>query len=493
MEWRTRCSASDDDPEGEVGAKVPLVPGPRRGKWGKWGSRGLAVIKLEGRVVMKTSSCTTSINQVLFPKRSGQYTVAMATRMSSCPLEVLQMIVAATDPQDLASLRLASKLWCDLTSKRFGSTQLRHLRCVYSPYSLQCLVDLTAHPVLGPCIRSFEIGTYRMRKYLVNTQPHLEASPANVAALIQFPFQQSGLPRVLLTKALENLSRHGVVPMIGLFEDVIRDESGKEYFRRGYGYDELYGSVDIIRHGRSLVTQTLLDLITVGQRSECLISGISIDLQWNPLNQQVIDRHMGLHRLIKDLAISITDRSTPRWDMTVKLTNPSDKVGSHVVEVCNQGRCLRLEYISMEVYEITDLPQLDRGSYGELAFALNHKYRLHQISLENCFVDTSVFEVLVKNSQSLQHLSVSNTTFYDGSIEDGIELLETFKTGLALETLSLYMLCYENRHSRILVVDEKIENRGSEQIASMLDGLIMTVQGLNTSMERDGNNDYQTS
>jgi hypothetical protein len=403
------------------------------------------------------------------------------------------MIVATTDPQDLASLRLASKLWCDLTSKRFGSTQLRHLRCVYSSYSLQCLVDLTAHPVFGPCIRSFEIGTYRMRKYLVNIQPHLEASPANVAALIQFPFQQSGLPRVLLTKALENLSRHGVIPMIGLFEDVICDESGKEYFRRGYGYDELYGSVDIIRHGRSLVTQTLLDLINVGQRSGCPISGISIDLQWNPLNQRVIDRHMGLHQLIKDLVISITDRSTSRWDMTVKLTDPSDKVGSHVVEVCNQGRCLRLKYISIEVYEITDLPQLDHASYGELAYALDHEYRLQQISLENCFVDTSVFEMLSQSSESLRHLSLSNTTFYDGSTEDGIELLETFKNGLALETLSLCMLCYENKHNRILVVDEKVESRGSEQIASMLDDLIKTVQELNTTMGRDVNNDYQTS
>jgi hypothetical protein len=314
-----------------------------------------------------------------------------------------------------------------------------------------------------------------------------------VAALKQFPFQQSGQPLVLLAKAVENLSRNGVVPRIGLFEDVICDESGKEYFRRGYGYDELYGSVDIIRHGRSLVTQTLLDLITVGQRSECPISGISIDLQWNPLNQQVIDRHMGLHRIIKNLVISITDRSTPRWDMTVKLTDPSDEVGSHVVEVYNQGRCLRLEYISIEVYEITDLPQLDRESYGELAFALNHEYRLQQMTLENCFIDTSVFEMLSQSSQSLRHLSVSNTTFYDGNIEDGIELLATFKTGLALETLSLCMLYYENKHSRILVVNENKGSRGSEQIASMLDDLIKTVQELNTTMGRDGNNDYQTS
>ena len=222
------------------------------------------------------------------------------------------MIVAAADPKDLASLRLTSKVWCDLSSKRFGSTQLQHLRCVFSPYSLQGLVDLTAHPIFGSYIQSFELGTYRMRKSLVNTQPHLDESPATVAALIQFPFQENGLARILLTKALENLSKQGVVPRIGLFEDVICDATGKEYHRREYGYDRLYGSVDIARCGRSLVTQTLLDLITVGRRSGVLISGISLDLQWNSLDQQVVDRHMGLDHLIKELIMPDIDESMPQ-------------------------------------------------------------------------------------------------------------------------------------------------------------------------------------
>jgi hypothetical protein len=47
MEWRTRCSVCDGNLEGEVGAKASW---PERGKWGKWGSRGLAMIKLEGGI-----------------------------------------------------------------------------------------------------------------------------------------------------------------------------------------------------------------------------------------------------------------------------------------------------------------------------------------------------------------------------------------------------------------------------------------------------------
>lgn len=386
------------------------------------------------------------------------------------------MIVAAADPRDLASLRLASKMWCGLSSKRFGSTRLRHLRCVYSPYSLQSLVDLTAHPIFGPCIQSFVIGTYRMRKHLVNTQPHSKPNPANVAALIQFRFQQSELPIALITKALENLNRHGVVPRIGLYEDVICDASGEEYYRRGYGYDKLYGSVDLARNGRSLVAQTLQDLISVSQGSEYLISGISIDLQWNSSDPQVIDRHMGLHRLIRELALYHKDESLamydpdeyiPRWDMTVKLTDPCDKVGPHVVQVCNQGRCLRLRSISLESFEITDLPQLDSASFGHLAYAVKLEYRLQRISLEHCFVDRSIFEMLWQHSRTLRHMSVSNTTLYVDSIEDGTELLDIFKTGLALETLSLCMLSYE-RKSRILVVMEPNEINDNEVVHSCI-------------------------
>lgn len=423
----------------------------------------------------------------------------MATSISSCPLEVLEMIVAAADPKDLASLRLASKLWCDLSSKRFGSSRLRHLRCVYSPHSLQSLVDLTAHPLFGPCIQSFAIGTHRMRKHFVNTQPHIAASPANVAALIQFRFQQSELPMALLTKALENLNRHGVVPRIGLYEDAICDASGEGYYRRGYGYDKLYSSVDLARDGRSLVAQTLQDLISVGQGSGYLISGISLDLQWNSSDPQVIDRHMGLHQLIRELALYHKDESpamydpdeyVPRWDMTVKLTDPCDKAGPHVVQVWNQGRCLRLRSISLESFEITDLPQLDSASFGPLAYAVKLEYRLQRISLEHCFVDRSIFEMLWQNSRTLRHMSVSNTTLYIDSIEDGTELLDIFKTGLALETLSLCMLSYE-RKSRILVVDEKVESRGPEPIANMIDELVKTVERLNTVMEPNEINDSE--
>ncbi|CAD0095810.1 unnamed protein product, partial [Aureobasidium vineae] len=340
----------------------------------------------------------------------------MVADISSCPLEILHLIAATIDSEDLASLRLVSKQWCDLSSKLFGLAKLQHLRLISSPYSLQSLVDLTAHPLLGPCVQSFEIGIYRLKKHLVNTHPHVEASRANVAALTQFRFQQSGLHIVLLTEALKNLSRHGVVPKIGLFEDVIRAASGQDYYRRGYGYHELYGSIDIASCGGSRATQTLLDLITAGKRSGCPTSGISIDLQWNSLAQQAISRHPGLDQLIEKLTMPDTDRAVPGWNLAVKLTDPCDK-------------------------------------------------------------------------NSLRHLNMSATTFHDDSLEDGIDFLTTIKTYLTLQSIIMYKLYFENKHSRILVVDEQVEREGSEQIISAIDDLIGTVNATNVKLGRIGNDE----
>ncbi|KAI5202919.1 hypothetical protein E4T39_04577 [Aureobasidium subglaciale] len=129
------------------------------------------------------------------------------------------MIVAAAEPADLANLRLVSKQWYDVSTKLFGLAKLRHPRFIISPYSLQGLIDLTAHSILGPCVQSFEIGLYRMKKHLVNARPDHDATHANVAALKQFPFEQTGMHIVLLTEAFTNLSRYGIAPTIGLFDD----------------------------------------------------------------------------------------------------------------------------------------------------------------------------------------------------------------------------------------------------------------------------------
>ncbi|KAH0362447.1 hypothetical protein KCU65_g8036, partial [Aureobasidium melanogenum] len=414
----------------------------------------------------------------------------MATSISSLPPEIILLIAAAVDPDDLASLRLVSKQWHDISTKLFGLAELRHPRFIISPYSLQGLVDLTAHPVLGPCVQSIEIGTYRMKKYFVNTQPRLEASQANTAALTQFPFEVTGLHVVLLTKALANLHRHGIVPTIGLFEDVVAAGPGEKCLRRGYGYDELYGSVNLLEYGDSRAAQTLIALIKAHNGSGCPISGISVDLQWNSLARQAINRHPGLQQLLKNLLVSSSGELQPGWNLTVTLTERNTPTGSHTLKIHDQDKSLSLNFISIEEYECTEIPQLDQGTYGSLINTIYHQH-FEQISLEHCSIDTSVFGLLKAHAKTLRHLSISSCIFYDDEIQDGINLLTTIGHDLALESLVLVDLSYENKHSLISVVGEEVKGESSAGVTTIIEDLVKSVRATNAKMGRTGADDEE--
>ncbi|KAK6001908.1 hypothetical protein QM012_002398 [Aureobasidium pullulans] len=351
----------------------------------------------------------------------------MATTISSLPPEVVLLIAAAAEADDLASLRLV---------------------------------------ILGPCVQSIEIGTYRMKKYFVNTQPRLVASRANVAALTQFPFEATSLHTVLLTKALANLNRHGVVPTIGLFEDVVSAGSGDKSLRRGDGYDELYGSVNILEYGDSRAAQTLIALVTARSSSGCPIRGISVDLQWNPLARQAIGRHPGLQQLLRNLLVSSSGELQSGWDLTVTLTERSEE------------------------YEGAEIPQLDQETYGSLINALYHQH-FQKISLKHCSIDTSVFGLLRAHSKSLRHLSISSLIFYDDEIEDGIKLLTTIGRDLALESLVLHNLSYENKHSLVSIVGDVIKGESSEEVTMIVEELVKSVRAMNTKMARTGADDEE--
>ncbi|KAG9952550.1 hypothetical protein KCU85_g1865, partial [Aureobasidium melanogenum] len=410
--------------------------------------------------------------------------------ISSLPPEVILLIAAIVDPDDLASLRLVSKQWHDISTKLFGLAKLQYPRFIISPYSLQGLVDLAAHPVLGPCVRTIEIGTYRMKKYFVNTQPRLEASQANTAALTQFPFGVTGLHIVLLTKALANLNKHGVVPMIGLFEDVVCGGPGETSLRRGYGYDELYGSVNLLEYGDSRAAQTLIALVKAHNSSGCPISGISVDLQWNSLARQAITRHPGLQQLLKNLLVSSSGEFQSGLNLTIKLTERNGTTGSHTLRIHDQDKSLSLKFISIEEYEGTEIPQLDQGTYGTLINAIYHQH-FEKISLEHCSIDTSVFGLLRAHARSLRHLGISSCIFYDDEIQDGINLLTTIGHGLALESLVLADLSYENKHSLISIVGEEVKGESLAEVTTIIEDLVKSVRATNAKMGRTGADDEE--
>ncbi|KEQ97532.1 hypothetical protein AUEXF2481DRAFT_27772 [Aureobasidium subglaciale EXF-2481] len=400
----------------------------------------------------------------------------MATNISSCPSEVLHMIASAAESADLAKLRLVSKQWYDVSTKLFGLAKLRHPRFVISPYSLQGLVDLTAHPILGPCVQSFEIGLYRMKKHLVNARPDHGATHANIAALKQFPFEQTGMHVILLAEAFTNMSRHCIVPTIGLFDNAACAASRHGQHRRVYGHDELYGSVSLSRHGTPRAAQTLKALIKALSSSRCSISGLSLDLEWTPLARQALSRHPGLLEAVQEFVISDSGRLKSGIDLILRLLESTEiPLVSHVLEVRNQTRTLRLEKLSIEDFEDTNMPQLDQETFGLITSALYHD-QFRGITVQDCQIGASFTRLVRAHSKSLRHLDIRNSDFYDDKFEGIIDLLAVIRDELILESMSLCGLRYLNSYISFHVVEEELLMLSPEHASTTVDDLIKKAQ-----------------
>lgn len=65
------------------------------------------------------------------------------------PPELKRMIVHSSDDSSLPNLRLTCKELNEIASKPFGERCLAERRFMFTKYSMQGLLELTAHPIFG--------------------------------------------------------------------------------------------------------------------------------------------------------------------------------------------------------------------------------------------------------------------------------------------------------------------------------------------------------
>ncbi|KAI4833982.1 hypothetical protein E4T44_09117 [Aureobasidium sp. EXF-8845] len=73
--------------------------------------------------------------------------------------ELLTDIADNVTPGDLPNFRLTCKTLANIAAKQFGEKRLAYNRFIFTEYSLKGLVDMTAHLVFGPCIKSILFST----------------------------------------------------------------------------------------------------------------------------------------------------------------------------------------------------------------------------------------------------------------------------------------------------------------------------------------------
>ncbi|THW03903.1 hypothetical protein D6D26_03137 [Aureobasidium pullulans] len=171
------------------------------------------------------------------------------------PPELKRMIVHSSDDSSLPNLRLTCKELNEIASKPFGERCLAERRFMFTKYSMQGLLELTAHPIFGPCVRKISFNTHRITDadYWLETVGKLlpEEDRQATCKVVQAAAQdmknlfksKNGKAFKMLTQASLNLKKHGQQVTLGVFDDVIHRDSEDEMLRKAYGFDECWGNV----------------------------------------------------------------------------------------------------------------------------------------------------------------------------------------------------------------------------------------------------------
>jgi hypothetical protein len=194
-----------------------------------------------------------------------------AKKFLTLPDELLTNIADNVAPEDLPNFRLTCKTLANIAAKQFGEKRLAHRRFILAEYSLKGLVDMTAHPIIGPCIKSIMSGTDYLSNDLLDLMEGLEShkitDPAKAMDILQSyrerwikrrTFLRSPDLSGMLETAFTNISLHGTSPSLGIFNSAQARYYGED-LKHGYGSSREYGNLPFTKF-TTLNRYTLLHL-----------------------------------------------------------------------------------------------------------------------------------------------------------------------------------------------------------------------------------------
>lgn len=160
----------------------------------------------------------------------------------SLPPEIFNNIVEEVSGCDVMNIRHVCRRTNALSSHQFGLKCLADLSFIWSSHSLQGLLDLSSHP-LGRYVKRLTFATHFIYAERLTEDP-VEQRTARMKSM----FEQWEERNELLVRALENLQRLSVQPILGVYDLLVPwvslndSDSNDRPLRKGYGYESFYGS-----------------------------------------------------------------------------------------------------------------------------------------------------------------------------------------------------------------------------------------------------------
>lgn len=187
------------------------------------------------------------------------------------PGELKKMVVDRVRDSDLPNLRLSNKELNGIAIKPFGERCLAECRFLLSRHSLQGLVELTAHPILGksaevdsgvhranflkgPCVQKVPFNTYSFTTRLhewpgtkgkIMSKAECQTKWTRIQSLSDQTMMLFSSRDIfnLLGQAISNLKKHTHKVTFGVYDDVLNRGTAREILRKGYGLDKFWGNI----------------------------------------------------------------------------------------------------------------------------------------------------------------------------------------------------------------------------------------------------------
>ncbi|KAI4843640.1 hypothetical protein E4T44_06634 [Aureobasidium sp. EXF-8845] len=384
----------------------------------------------------------------------------------SLPPEICNTIFEEISARDVMNLRRVCRRTNALSSHQFGLKCLADLSFIWSSYSLQGLLDLSTHP-LGRYVKRLTFATHFIYSERLTEDPAEQRK-----ARLQDIFVQWDERNKSLVRALENLQRLGVRPILGVYDilmpwmslDNSDSYSNDRQLRKGYGYEKFYGTVTT-EVSYPPFTHTIEYVLKAAQQAKLPIEAFHIHWDRHAKHEQdevrvLCEQHLFSEpgRLSSDFELLVTLEHIKR----IEIEAPN-RTSRFLIDTKRQ----RLELCTELVRGATSIPR-------NLTPLFDWEHALGTslppiIDMDHCFkeirlalIHTSsgfLSQFLNKQAKTLRvlHLESITMSLYDESLEAGIDVDDTalsflsmLKHDLSLEYLKMARLSDGEDRSRLI-------------------------------------------
>ncbi|THY80528.1 hypothetical protein D6C92_10603 [Aureobasidium pullulans] len=343
--------------------------------------------------------------------------------------EILVKISEECEDSDLPNMRLVCREFCNSSTKAFGQVYFADLHVLLVEPSLDILVEITAHPIYGRCVKTIVCGTARTIK-LVMEYVEEEEEGAPIPTLSP-EFERSEGHIAKLVTALNNLKHHGNLEVaLGIHSD--------EAWTKGNGFRLLGGLITYDGY----VVKDFDASGTLGSLLEATSATMF------PINKKCFRflEDLELDRIIKNDTIfssmfSAAGTFNTNTSIRLDFVQGSSSEPSSIMIGISDSNQLDLTNILLagEIWAFLGSPYWTSSYIRVLKLALDLT-KFEHLTLTDMAISTSVFQTVFTDSEgSIKHLKLSNVITSESVPGQGdpTEVLCYLKDQLQLESLTL--------------------------------------------------------